>query len=475
MASTTESFASGRVTGMPSAIPRSNLVIRTKPTPPPESSVPSTRRSPTSPQNRAQPTSHGQIIKSRHSPHLEPSQLHHNHVVQPYYQSKRRPIAQKPTIAVVNAAGRQAASFIRVASAVGFNVRAQLRNVDGIVASEIAALQNVKCFIGELYTPIEPDSSPDLNGAKDVNHALIAEVFRGATLAFVNTTFWGDELAIGIALADAAKRANIQHYIYSSMPNYHLINPEWPSLPLYSAKAEIESYIRNLGLPATFVYTGIYNNNFTSLPYPLFQMELKDDGSFVWQAPFNKNVKLPWLDAEHDVGPAILQLFKDGISKWKNQRIALAFEMLTPLEACAAFARGVERPCRYIQGPIELKVSVPKGYTDQLDAITKLYAIGALDGSKQPAYFGLPELEKSCPYEAQQLWEGYRSLEEYAREAFKIEEANNGLTWMDTPLLEGEVVTQTDDDDDNDDDDDDDDDVLIMGGRNRRREEEWLA
>lgn len=382
---------------------------------------------------------------------------------------------EKPTIAVVNAAGRQAASFIRVASAVGFKVRAQLRNVEGIIANEIAALPNVECVVGELYIPSLQGSSMLMNGTKEVNRTLISDVFRGATLAFINTTFWGDELAIGYALADEAKRANIQHYIYSSMPNYNFMNPDWPLLPLYAAKAEIESYIRNIGLPATFVYTGIYNNNFTSLPYPLFQMELKSDGSFVWQAPFNKDVKLPWLDAEHDVGPAILQLFKDGVGKWKNQKIALAFEMLTPREACAAFSRGVGRPCHYVQGPIELKVSVPAGYTDQLAAITKLYAIGAVDGSKQPPYFGTRELEDSCPREARLLWEGYRSLEEYAREAFKIEESNNGLTWMEEPSVEGEMVTQADDEIDSDDDDDDDDDVLVMGGGNRRREEEWLA
>ena len=35
------------------------------------------------------------------------------------------------------------------------------------------------------------------------------------------------------------------------------------------------------------------------------------------------------------------------------------------------------------------------------------------------------------PQEARSLWEGYRSLEEYAREVFPDEEAANGLTWMD--------------------------------------------
>ena len=103
------------------------------------------------------------------------------------------------TIAVVNSSGRQAASFIRVASAVGYNVRAQLRNLDGIVATEISSLPRVTVFVGELSS-----SNAKTN---NINTELITELFKGAQLAFINTTFWGNEVAIGKYLADAAKNA----------------------------------------------------------------------------------------------------------------------------------------------------------------------------------------------------------------------------------------------------------------------------
>jgi hypothetical protein len=370
---------------------------------------------------------------------------------QPYKLSKR-PHMKTKTIAVVNSSGRQAASFIRVASAVGYYVRAQLRTLDGIVATEISSLPRVTVFVGEL-------SSSNAR-TKYINTKLITELFEGAQLAFINTTFWGDEVAIGKYLADAAKKAGVQHYIYSTMPDHSSHNPEWPELPLWSAKFKIESYIRSIGLPATFVYTGIYNNNFTSLPYPLFCMALQQDGTFVWQAPFHPNVKLPWLDAEHDVGPAVLQLIKDGVRKWSGQRIALAYEMLTPLEACRMFSRGVGRPVTYKRGPIEIKVPIPKGYREQLTALESLFKLENEDQEKQPPYFGSIELEKSCPQEALDLWEGFRGLEEYAREVFPFEEAANGLVWM------------NEDNGDEDDDEGDEDDVLTMG---KRKEEEWLA
>ena len=400
---------------------------------------------------------------------------------------KRQMPTPNKTIAVVNAAGRQAASLIRVATAVGYHVRAQLRNLEGVVATEVQSNPNVKVIVGELYTRHKPtDANRDVtqNGpisGVGVNHELISELFLGAQLAFINTTFYGDEVLIGQALADAAKKAGVQHYVYSSMPDHSAYDAHWPALPLWATKHVVEKYVRELQLPATFVYTGIYNNNFTSLPYPLFFMELQPDGSFTWQAPFHENVKLPWLDAEHDVGPAILQIFKDGVSKWAGRRIALAYEMLTPREACRLFAKGVRRPVRYKRGPIEVKVKIPTGYRAQLDSLEQLYSLDRGDPSKQPPYFGDVELENSCPEQALALWEGPRGLEEYAREVFPLEEEANGLTWMKeddddsaggdtcpTSPIRGLTL------DDEEEDDDDNDEGLLMRGP-KRDEEKWLA
>ena len=139
-------------------------------------------------------------------------------------------------------------------------------------------------------------------------------------MSLINTTHWGDEVRIGCVLADAAKKAGVQHYIYSSMPDHSTFGRGWKAIPLWARKNLVENHIRQIGLPATFVYTAIYNNNFTSLNYPLFRMELQSDGSFVWEAPFAPNEPLPWLDAEHDVGPAMIQLFIQGPRKWAGKR-----------------------------------------------------------------------------------------------------------------------------------------------------------
>ncbi|TKA80946.1 hypothetical protein B0A49_00880 [Cryomyces minteri] len=267
------------------------------------------------------------------------------------------------TVVTVNSTGRQSASFVRVASAVGWRVRAQVRSREGLVADELAGLPNVEIVEGSLE-----------------EEGIVEYLFKDIQVAFINTTPWGDEVAMGCALADAAKRAGVEHYIYSSMPDH------------------------------------------SSLPYPLFRMELQDDGSFVWQAPFHPDDPLPWLDAEHDVGPAVLQVSKSGPEAWVGQRITLAFERLTPRQLCARFSRGVSRPVVYRHGPIEISVSTPAGYREHLEVLEETL------GRQRAPYFG-PDLE--YPKEARSIWEGYRGIEEYAREVFPVEESANGMTWMD--------------------------------------------
>ena len=103
------------------------------------------------------------------------------------------------TVVTINSNGRQSASFIRVASALGWQVRAQMKDMKGLVAEELSQLSNVTVYVGRLE-----------------DRRFLDDLFRSAQCAFINTTHWGDEVAIGKSLADAAKKAGIQHYIYSS-------------------------------------------------------------------------------------------------------------------------------------------------------------------------------------------------------------------------------------------------------------------
>lgn len=139
-------------------------------------------------------------------------------------------------------------------------------------------------------------------------------------------------------------------------------------------------------------------------------------------------------------------------------RVALAFENLTPLEVCAAFERALNRPCKYIRDlNIEIKVPIPSNYREQLAGIEELfgrqdapYFPGAdfefsLDARRDSQRNGeRPELNnersrstssstqrpKKLTSDARKLWPGFRRIEDYAREAFPVEEEANGKTWM---------------------------------------------
>jgi len=96
---------------------------------------------------------------------------------------------------------------------------------------------------------------------------------------------------------------------------------------------------------------------------------------------------------------------------------------------------------QYVHGPIEIAVNVPSGYREHLENLQEVL------GEKRAPYFG-PDYE--YPKEARSLWEGYRGLEEYAREVFPLEEAANGLTWMDEPNNTNQMNDIGEDDDDDD-------------------------
>jgi hypothetical protein len=112
--------------------------------------------------------------------------------------------------------------------------------------------------------------------------------------------------------------------------------------------------------------------------------------------------------------------------------------MLTPRQVCKAFSRGLQRPVQYKRGSIIITVPTPVGYREHLSALEETLA------EKGAPYFG-PDLEKDCPSVALELWEGNRDMEEYAREVFPVEEAANGLTWMeevDTPQRDVDLEFQ---------------------------------
>lgn len=134
--------------------------------------------------------------------------------------------------------------------------------------------------------------------------------------------------------------------------------------------------------------------------------------------------------------------------------------MLTPKAVCEAFSRALNRPCTYIRyRNIQIRVSIPAGYREQLEGIALLF------GQYEAPYLPGPEFgqtsntssptsvqarsrrgnraNESLVDEARALWEGWRGMEEYAREVFPVEEEANGLEWMKEGFESSATTPQT--------------------------------
>ena len=107
-----------------------------------------------------------------------------------------------------------------------YKVRAHVSQRTPPVSQELETLENVTLIQGSLE-----------------DKELLTNLFTGAHKAFINTISWGDEVAIGKSLADAAKKAHIRHYVYSSMPDHSVFGKGWPAVPLWSCKFTVENYL----------------------------------------------------------------------------------------------------------------------------------------------------------------------------------------------------------------------------------------
>jgi hypothetical protein len=85
----------------------------------------------------------------------------------------------------------------------------------------------------------------------------------------------------------------------------HLVsNGVYPHVEDFDGKAEVEEYIRALGIPASFYLAGFYMSN-------LFNFAAKDDsGSLIWRLPIKLSTLWPLIDIQEDTGKFVKAMIK---------------------------------------------------------------------------------------------------------------------------------------------------------------------
>lgn len=208
-------------------------------------------------------------------------------------------------LTVFGATGNQGGSVIKHVLADStlsktFTIRGITRDVSKPAAKALAEqgveMKTVSNCISYLALQTNREQA-DLSSKSSVMEAL-----RGSDTVFLVTNYWEGakydiEFGQGKNVADAAKELGIQHLIFSSLLHVgKLTNGRLSHVPHFEAKADIEEYIRNSGVPASFYLPGYFMTNLT------MTVQKGEDGSLSLAYPVGKDAKFPLIDAAEDTG-----------------------------------------------------------------------------------------------------------------------------------------------------------------------------
>lgn len=134
----------------------------------------------------------------------------------------------------------------------------------------------------------------------------VAPAVKGSDTVFLVTNFWESmsdkiEISQGKAVTDASKAAGVKHLIFSSLLNTtEASNGRLPNISHFVGKSKIEQYIRDSGVPGTFVLPGFFMSNLIS------QIQKQDDGSYTLAVPISpEKGQFPLFEPVADTGKSI--------------------------------------------------------------------------------------------------------------------------------------------------------------------------
>jgi len=229
-------------------------------------------------------------------------------------------------ILVTGATGRQGGAAIRHLLPRGWKLRALTRRIDSSAARRLAD-QGVEVVQGDLEDP-----------------ASLASAVRGVYGVYSVQDFWTSgvarEVAQGKNIAEAAKKAGVKHFVFSSVGGAERKS----GIAHFKTKWEIEGYIRKLALPATMLRpTGLMEN------YYIDQVEI---GILKGKLMDGLRGDKPYQTiAADDIG-AFVALAFDRPSEFIGSELEIAGSELTNLEAAEVFTRVLGKRVRYQQIPM---------------------------------------------------------------------------------------------------------------------------
>jgi len=224
------------------------------------------------------------------------------------------PSASDHLILITGATGRQGGSAVRHLAADGWRLAALVRNPDAPAARALAA-RGVELRHGDLDDPASLDAA--LKGAYGV----------------YSVQSWAEgieaEVRQGTNLAEAASRAALEHFVYSSVGGAE----RETGVPHFESKWRIEERIRELDLPYT-VWRPVY-----FMENLLWQRNAIRAGHLA--PPIAPDVPLQFIAVE-DIGAFVAMSFRTPGS-WLGKCTEIASDELTFTQVAAALSNVVQR------------------------------------------------------------------------------------------------------------------------------------
>ncbi len=233
------------------------------------------------------------------------------------------------TILVTGSTGQQGGAVARHLLKDGWKVRAFVRDEKKESAIELEK-SGAELFKG------------DMNDSESLDKAM-----DGIYGVFSIQNFWehgyDGELNHGKALADAAKKANVQHFLQSSVGGAERNT----KLPHFDVKFEIEKYLKSLNLPVTVIRPVFFMENFKTWFKPV-----EADGKLTLNMALKADTKLQMI-AVDDIGAISAKIF-DNPEKFIGKDIELAGDELTMPEVAALYETNTGKKTEFVELPVSV-------------------------------------------------------------------------------------------------------------------------
>lgn len=229
------------------------------------------------------------------------------------------------TVLVTGATGKQGGALIDNLAGKGWNLRAMTRHPEGDAARNLRA-KGIEIVAG------------DLDDADSLTRAL-----QGAWGVFGVQNTWEAgverEEEQGKRLAQLAKVAGVQHYVYASVGSAH----RQTGIPHFDNKARVEETVRSLRFPSYVIYRPVFFMENLTSPWFL-------NGDAIYSA-LEPSTVLQMI-AVADIGKYAAAAFTDA-DRLNGREFDIAGDARTMPDTAEVLGRAFGRSIRYVQIPLD--------------------------------------------------------------------------------------------------------------------------